>query len=226
MESQLLSPVRQWLAQQGFVTIHEFQTPWGISDLVGLRPNLRKVEERVSAGHMEVIGDMQAAMVLLAIPTAESHRSVSTAELKAELGYLLSEIKIDKLLERLRRKKLVAVNGANRLVRNTPWLPYHEQLVSVELKLSRVDEALAQAARHRVITSFSYVALPEGTARKVVESSKIDAFRRSGVGLLSASDRQCEVILHPAVENDGLERLHEIAAAERCWRQVLKTIDH
>jgi hypothetical protein len=226
LESQLQWPAEKWLLDHGYVTTREFKTPWGISDVIGVKPNLDRSYQRLGLGHTLSLGDVSSVMVLLRIPTVASKRSASKAEVVSEMGDLIGVAEVEVILQRLIRKGIVAENGAGRLVRHTPWLPYHDGFVSVELKLQRVDEALKQAKRHRTITPSSYVGLPREIAEKVMTSERKADFVAAGVGLLSISGETCEEVISPAAEINAIERVYEIAAAERCWSRVLKTIEH
>jgi hypothetical protein len=226
LETQLLSPVRRWLESEGYITVDEFQTPWGITDLLGLKYNLDMVFDRIANKQLAPIGDLQSVMVFLLMPPASSRHSLTEEELFKELGYLMGEPKLRAIVASLRRKKLITISSSGRFTRAAPWLPYHERMVSVELKLSRVDEAIAQAKRHRVITPFSYVALPESVAEKAAVDSRSTDFIVAGVGLISVAKDTCRVLLEPREKSSSLEQAYEIAAAEQLWSRVLKTVDH
>ncbi len=226
LESQLQWPAESWLLDRGFITSREFRTPWGISDLVGIKPNLERVFLRISLGQVEPLGDVCSIMVLLKTPTAASKRSVSMDEILSELGELMGKEEVEKNVQRLRKKKMISENSAGRFVRETPWLPYHDEFVSVELKLQRVEEALKQARRHKTITSSSYVGLPRMIADRVVSSSRKEDFALSGIGILSIDGDDCSEALSPMRTANDLERAYEIAAADRCWSRVLKTVQH
>jgi hypothetical protein len=226
LESQLQWPAEKWLLDRGYVTTREFKTPWGISDVVGIKPDLDRSYQRLGLGHTLSLGDVSSVMALLRIPTVGSKRSVSRAEIVSELGDLMGNGEVEAILQRLMRKGIIAENGAGRLIRDTPWLPYHHGFVSVELKLQRVDEAVKQAKRHRTITPNSYVGLPRETAEKVMTSDRKNDFAAAGIGLLSISGENCEEVIAPLNDNNAIERVYEIAAAERCWSRVLKTIKH
>lgn len=226
LESQLHWPAESWLLDKGFITSREFRTPWGISDLVGIKVNLERTLLRISLGQTDPLGDVCSIMVLLKTPTAASRRSVSAEELVAALGDLMGKTEVEKNIQRLRKKKILLENAAGRFSRETPWLPYHDEFVSVELKLQRVEEALKQARRHKTITSSSYVGLPRALANRVVSSSRKEDFIQSGVGLLAIDGNDCTETLPPVRMTNDLERAYEIAAADRCWSRVLKTIQH
>jgi hypothetical protein len=105
-------------------------------------------------------------------------------------------------------------------------MPYHEQLVVVELKLRRVDEALAQARRHKAITAESYVGMPAVTAERVAASEQRAEFKAAGVGLLSVQDDACKVLIQPDHSPKTVIKAQQFSAAEGCWRTVLKTVQH
>jgi len=228
LENQLQWPAEKWLLEKGFITAREFNTPWGISDLVGIRPNLVNTTLRIEAGQKNSLGDVTSVMVLVKIPTLLSKRTVTMDDLVTTLGDLIGPTQVVNIVERLIKKKIVVRSSTGRLARDTPWLPFHEQLVSIELKLERIEEALKQAKRHKTMTADSYVGLPLPVAQRVSQSNRINDFKFAGVGLLGidSAAETCSELLCPDPSLSDTERVYEIAAADRCWSRVLKKIQH
>lgn len=223
LEAHLAGTVLRWLGDAGLVQVEEFVTPWGVADMLGIRPNLDRVQARIAAGHLEPVGDTHAVQLLLSLPAGGKPRRISDVARKFEpfLGPALFERAVRNLI----RKRFVIKEGAA-LVRRTDWMPYHEQLVAVELKLRRVDEALAQARRHKAITAESYVGMPAIIAERIAFTERRSEFEAAGVGLLSVQDESCKVVIPPDLSGETVIEAQQLCAAEACWRKVLKTIQH
>lgn len=224
LESHLAGTVLRWLAEQGLlVQMEEFVTPWGVADVLGIRPNLDRVQQRIAAKHLDAVSDVHAMQFLLSLPIGGKPRRISDAARKFEP--LFGPDLFERTVKNLIRKRFVVQEGAS-LIRHTEWMPYHEQLVAVELKMRRVDEALAQARRHKAITAESYVGMPAVVAERVAFTEKRADFEAAGVGLLSVQDDICKVLIAPDLSAKTVIEAQEFCAAEACWRKVLKAIQH
>ena len=71
--------------------------------------------------------------------------------------------------------------------RNGRRIPELRSLVAVELKLSRISEAVDQASVYRGYATETWVAMPERTCERMTEKSRAK-FHEHGCGLLSVSD--------------------------------------
>lgn len=107
------------------------------------------------------------------------------------------------------------VQCARLLEEGVDWLPVHDRLVFVELKLSRVAEVFHQAYRHKYLSE-SYAALPLVIAER--QAGK-DRWTRHGIGLLGVTPDEVRVFV-PATELDGEERFRwqQVSIAERFWK--------
>lgn len=224
LEAHLAGTVLRWLCDQGLlVQVEEFVTPWGVADVLGLRFNIDRVQARIAAGHLDPVGDAHAVQLLLSLPIGGKPKRVLDVARKFEP--LFGPALFERAVRNLVRKRFVVKEGSS-LVRRTEWMPYHEQLVTVELKLRRVDEALAQARRHKAITAESYVGMPAVIAERIVLTDRRLEFEAAGVGLLSVQDGDCKVLLSPDHSTKTVIEAQQISAAEACWRTVLKAIQH
>lgn len=224
LEAHLAGTVLRWLGDQGLIQMEEFVTPWGVADVLGLQFNLNRVQQRILAGHLEAIGDVHAMQLLLSLPANGKPKRIS--DLARKFEPLLGPSLFARAVRNLVRKKFVVKDSSSALIRCVEWIPYHERLVAIELKLRRVDEALAQARRHKAITSETYVGLPAIVAERVAFTEKRAAFEASGVGLLSVQDGKCEILISPNLAMDSVIEEQELCAAEACWRKVLQTVQH
>jgi hypothetical protein len=224
LEAHLAGTVLRWLCEQGLlVQMEEFVTPWGVADLLGIRFNVDRVQARVAAGHLDPVSDAHAMQLLLSLPTGGKSKRIS--DVARKFVPLFGSALFERAVRNLIRKRFVVPKGAL-LVRRTEWMPFHEQLVAVELKLRRVDEALAQARRHKAITAESYVGMPAVIAERVAFTERRSEFEDAGVGLLSVQDGICKVLIPPDLSAKTLIEAQELCAAEACWRKVLKTVQH
>lgn len=223
LEAHLAGAVLCWLGGQGMEQMEEFVTPWGVADVLGIRFNIDRVRARIAAGHLDPVGDAHAMHLLLSLPTGGRPKRLSDVARKFEP--LLGAVLFERAVRNLMRKRFVVQEGAS-LVRRTDWMPYHEQLVAVELKLRRVDEALAQARRHKAITAESYVGMPAVIAERVAFTERRADFEAAGVGLLSVQDDICKVLISPDSSTKTVIEAQALCAAEACWRKVLKAVQH
>lgn len=223
LEAHLAGTVLCWLGEQGLVQAEEFVTPWGVADVLGIRYNIDRVHARIAAGQMDPVSDTHAMQLLLSLPKGGKPKRISDVARKFEP--LLGQALFERAVRNLIRKRFVVKEGAS-LVRHSDWMPYHEQLVAVELKLRRVDEALAQARRHKAITAESYVGMPAVIAERIAFTERRADFEAAGVGLLSVQDGVCKVLIPPDPATKTVIEAQELCAAEACWRKVLKTVQH
>jgi hypothetical protein len=176
LESHLKGTAQRWLAAQGLMPFEEFQVSWGIVDVVGIKVDVDQVIERVGARQVDPIGDYRTVVVLRSIPLSSSRRSTSLEQLQHVHGEALGESVTERIVQKLVRKRMIQRTSDGRYVRTLAQKSFHEELICIELKLSRVDEALAQARRHQVIAARSYVGLPAAAAERVAFSPKRQEF--------------------------------------------------
>ena len=102
-------------------------------------------------------------------------------------------------------------------------MPIHERLVAVELKLSRIEEAMHQAMNNLGFADESYVALPAVVARRVASNpSRWSEFFDAGVGLLSVSRHRCDVLMQPHKAAGWPDPAIQLYCAEKFWRTRAK----
>ena len=108
---------------------------------------------------------------------------------------------------------------AKRLKEGVDWLPLHDSLVFVELKLSRVAAVFHQAYNHTIVGE-SYAALPLSVAERVVGQER---WTRYGVGLLGVAEDGVTVF-HPAMKANVLDEYgwQQVAIVERFWKDRRK----
>ena len=106
--------------------------------------------------------------------------------------------------------------------RRGEWKPLHSRLVAVELKLSRVADALHQAYNNLLAVDESYVAFPRDMAQHVAARrgrwSLWDRYWVHGIGLLAVDDGACSVLIpvRPNAEADPRQLGRQV---EKFWRE-------
>lgn len=82
-------------------------------------------------------------------------------------------------------------------------------VISFELKLKNWREAVIQAFRYRSFSDYSFVVLPQETAKKA--QSHIEFFSKYGIGLVAFKDSNFEVLYRPDRQQPLSHRLREKA---------------
>jgi hypothetical protein len=97
--------------------------------------------------------------------------------------------------------------------------------VAIELKLGRIEEAIAQARGHLAFATESFIGLPLPVAERLCRQRQEAYFRKAGVGLLSVS-AQGAAVLVPAVAdpNHDADAVLQMHCVERFWRDFTSTL--
>ncbi len=218
LECEMVDPARVWLTSQGLMAKTEFYTPWGVCDLVGVSLEPKRVQERLNLGQKEPIGPLLRVEILARIPDAVEGRGVTIERLESLYENLLAPDQLRAELERLKTRGFVQVDRRGALQRLNGWAPLHDRIVALELKLGRVDDALAQATSHLAFAEESFVGFPSGLAERVVNSNRVGEFRKAGVGVVSVRADRCTV-LFPSKPSSGLANpVMQMHCVERFWR--------
>jgi hypothetical protein len=221
-EAEMQAPVRQWLKAQGLITRAEFATPWGICDLVGVSFNSSSVEKRLGHGQTQTIGPASRVAILHEIPDEEDHAAITFRRLSKLFEHIVEPEFLRHQINYLTKAKFVASPKLNCYKRINGWLPLHDRIVAIELKLSRLSEAINQASAHRTFASEAYVALPRATALRVIGDRRVHQLSAAGVGLLSVERQSCEVIASPPRSASLADPVLQLAFVERFWISHLK----
>ena len=218
----MFAPVECWLESEGLRIKREYPTPWGICDLVGCQLDPQKMDRRRKHGQRQAIGPMLRISLLLQIPEVSEGRCITLQKLLREYGPFVGEAKVEQEILRLVKGRFVDSPKRNHFRRRvSDWMPLHKRIVAVELKLSRVEEALRQAAGHLEFADESYVALPLGQARRVVSGAKREDFEAHSVGILGIARHRMEVLLRLKPKRRESLQPAQAHCAERFWRTVI-----
>ena len=201
----------------------EFVTPWGICDFVGLRFNPKKVARRLEQRQVRAISSITRAALLLEIPDVETKRSITLNRLVRKYAPSIpaevvcgetSRLIADRFVTRSSRQRLQKVNG---------WMPLQDQIVAVELKLSRVDEAMRQAVNNLGFADESYVALPSDVARRVMSTpGRWSKFFDLGIGLISVARHSSQVLRPAEKTGDWTDAAIQLYCVEKFWSTRLR----
>jgi len=219
-ECEMVEPVRRWLRAQGMMVKAEMFVPWGCCDLVGCSLDPLKVAERLKMRQRRPIGPPLRIDLLLRIP---ERGSVTLETLQQPYASVIDAERIAAEVQRLVTGRFVRLTRQGRLQRLNGWVPLHDRLVAVELKLSRVRQVLYQARAHRAFASESYAAFPREVAERVAGTKKREEFEQAGVGVLAVSSRRCEVVLRPRLEDEPPDLVTQMHCVERFWRTYLES---
>jgi len=221
-EKEMLDPVAKWLTGRGFQVIAEYKTPHGICDIVAACLNKRKVAQRLNLGQRKPVGSRFHISLLREIPDDGTREPVSLADLQERYGGLLSKDRVLDCVTRLIEKKLVQAVDTHRYVRLNGWIPLHRRLMAIELKKTRVAEALRQAQANQEFATESYVALPKETACRVLTGGQLDAFSESGIGLISVSKESCRVVRRARRSSAVKDNTTQMHCIEQFWRNWIR----
>ncbi len=144
-ENEMAKPVHQWLRRQHLLIKSEFVLPWGICDLVGLSFNGQQVAKRLSFRQHRPIGPLQRIDLLRHIPDQESGSAITLNRLRKLAEYRELAYPFERDLQMLIANRFVVATKNGSLQKVNGWMPLHERIVAVELKLYRISEAVSQA---------------------------------------------------------------------------------
>jgi hypothetical protein len=219
----MTSAAADWMKSSGMAVKAEFITPWGICDLVGLTFNPDKVARRLHLKQTRAVSSITRAVLLLQIPDVETKKSISLDELVRQFSSVIPEDVVSKETARLIADRFVVSPSRGRLQKVNGWMPLQDRLVAVELKLSRIDEAMQQALNNLGFTEESYVGLPVEVARRVAaNASRWSKYFDNGVGLLSVARRGCQILMPSRKDGNRTDTAIQLYCVEKFWRTRLK----
>ncbi len=219
-EYQLTKPAEDWLKDRGLETKREFPTPWGICDLVGCSLNKHKVRKRYKLGQKRPIGSYFRVMLLDQIPDDSEPRGITVARLAKMYGQFFNNEQIAGEIARLERDLFVQKRGRNSFQKRNGWMPLHKKLVALELKLSRVQDALRQAVSNREFADESYVGLPLDRALRLMSTKNKAQFLENGIGILAVGATRCKVLLRSKPIKARASEILQRHFVERFWRDM------
>jgi hypothetical protein len=223
-EHQMVEPAEQWLASQGLATKREFSMPWGICDLVGCSLNKKKVRKRLELGQTKPIGPQMRLIILSRIPDQEEGKSVTMYRLYRDFADFFDEARIALEIERLITNKFVQVTPEGAFQKLNGWVPLHKKVVALELKLTRINDALHQAMNHLEFADDSYVGVPIEIGQRLINNRKKAEFIHEGIGIVGIGRKKCKVFLKPTPNKSPRNEIVQMHCVERFWRTRFKDI--
>jgi hypothetical protein len=221
-EREMTIPAYKWLTDRGFLVKREFRTPWGICDIVGLELAHPRVADRLLLRQRNAIGPAQRIALLRLVPLPENGHTTAE-ELSGQIGKSVAWVANE--LQDLAQHRFVRKLEDGSFQSLIGWAPLHSRIVAIELKLARVEEAIAQARGHLAFATESFVGLPKPIAEKVIRNGRDERFRRSGVGLLSVSQQGAAVLVPAAAGADQPpDAILQMHCVERFWRDFTSTL--
>ena len=201
----------------------EFVTPWGICDLVGLTFNLRNVDHRLQQKQTRAIGSITRTALLLQIPDVEDGKWTTLTRLVRQFAPSIPAEVVSEQIDRLIADHFVVSTSRGRLQKRNGWMPLQDRLVAVELKLSRIAEAMHQALNNLGFAEESYVGLPIEVAHRVASSpSRWSDYFDAGVGLVGVARRRCEVLVPARKVQGRADTAIRLYCVEKFWRTHIK----
>jgi hypothetical protein len=216
LECEMSGPVRRWLNKEGLAVKDEYVLPWGICDFVGLSFDQERVNKRLALRQFRPIGPPHRVNLLFEIPDAETGKRIGFRRLQKRLPMLPPDA-LEHELEKLAQNGFVVQDPKGSFQKLNGWVPLHNRIVAVELKLSRTSEVLGQAASHRAFASESYVAMPSKIAERAAET-RCAEFDAAGVGILAVTRNMCKVLLRSSASGVSVQPTLQAHCVERFWR--------
>jgi len=218
-ESEMAAAASGWLNACGLMVKSEFVSPWGICDLVGVRFNQKNVAHRLGYGQTKRVASITRAALLLEVPDVETSKSITLRRLIRDCSPAISEEVVISEIQRLEDDGFVRRGPHGQLQKLNGWVPLQEALVAVELKLSRIDEAMHQARRNLGFADQSFVGLPSNVARRVAATSnRWSEFFEDGVGLLSVGKSRCRVLIPARKSREWTNEAIQLYCVDKFWR--------
>jgi hypothetical protein len=113
--------------------------------------------------------------------------------------------------------------SGDRLQRHNGWVPLQRNLIAVELKLSRVEEAMSQAQNNLIFADKSYVGLPKDLAIRVAaKRTRWSAFLDNGVGVIAVAPRECTIVIPSRNRSSQPDPVVQFHCVEKFWRTSAK----
>ena len=222
-ESDMAASAVSWMKSSGMAVKSEFVTPWGICDLVGLTFNPKNVAHRLQLKQTRAVSSITSAVLLLQIPDLEAQESTTLDRLIRKCAPSIPEEVVAKETDRLIADHFVVSSLRGRLQKVNGWMPLQDRLVAVELKLSRIEEAMRQALNNLGFAEESYIGLPAEVAyRAASKASRWSNFFDAGVGLLSVARGGCEVLVPASQNQRWTDAAIQLYCVEKFWRTRIK----
>ncbi|MEZ6035215.1 MAG: hypothetical protein R3C17_19145 [Planctomycetaceae bacterium] len=224
-ESEMAPTVSQWLRAAGLRVKQEFMTPWGVCDFVALRFNSDRVDHRLNLRQTRSVGSLTQAILLLQVPDIDTRKATTVDKLVKRCVPVLAAKEVEREVSRLVAHRFLVQSRNGRLQKVNGWMPIQERLVTVELKLARVQEAMQQAKKNLDLGAESYVAFPSDVANRIAaKPQRWQRYFDVGIGLLAVSPSNCTQLIGARVTGATYDQAVQLHAVEKFWRTRLRDI--
>jgi len=223
LEIEMKAPTIKWMRSEGLTVRQELTTPWGPCDLVGISIDEIRALHRVSLRQLKPIGSPLRARVLELVPDSSNAPIINRDDVKEHFDEIIDRTEIDTIIDSLIQHHYIRSGKNGKLHRLNGWTPIHNRLVTVELKLSRIEEVMMQARNHLSLTWESYIGVPLKLASQLAGSARRKDFFDQGLGLLGVSASGCDVLISPRPrKTNAITTDIQMSLADRFWTQYVK----
>lgn len=184
-EAEMIQPLKSFLVDRLNMDAveEEFSAGYGIADIVGIKSDWLKLKSRCDVGAEPVTNVRELSILSL----FQKNNPAAVEVLAGQIGLSVSYVK-QKLLKSLVEKGVVQREGKKyQLVKDI--FSYADAVISVEAKLTKWRDALAQAKRYQHFANKVYVALPDDTVKRIDR----DLFIENNIGVLSVRNDRVEI---------------------------------
>lgn len=226
-ESEMSAIVERWLCRQSLHVKRELITPWGECDFVAVGFDEASVSKRISLGQSKAVTSLSRSVLLMSVPDAETQKSKTLRALVKQFAPAMCEASISKEVERLVTDGFLVRTKRGGLQKLNGWMPLHKRIVTVELKLNRIEEVMQQAKANLSLGAESYVALPHDVAKRIQRNPKRwSEYFSLGIGLLSVTHSSCRRLVKASPSESSVDRAVQLHAVEKFWGAKSKATKH
>jgi DNA-binding MarR family transcriptional regulator len=188
-EAEMIPPLKSFLIEELYMDAleEEFTAGYGIADIVGIKYNPHKLKARIDSGFEPVTNIRELSILTL----LQKNNPSSSDDLAKKIGLSVSYVKKTLLKSLIEKGYIERKANEYILVRDVSALT--DLVVSVEAKLTKWKDALAQAKRYQHFSNIVFVALPVYTVRKIDK----ELFKRNNIGVLAIESDSVIIELEP-----------------------------
>jgi DNA-binding MarR family transcriptional regulator len=165
----------------------EFTAGYGIADIVGIKCNKKKLKSRYDSGSKPVTNIRELSILTL----LQENNPSNIEDLASKIGLSVSYIKKILLKSLIEKGYIERKDNIYKLVKDI--FSFTDLVVSVEAKLTKWKDALAQAKRYQHFSNIVFVALPQPTVKKINK----ELFKKNNIGVLSVDSKYVSIDLKP-----------------------------
>ena len=159
LEKEMAPVTIKWLKNSGLYVKEEFRTPEGVCDIVAYKFKSRAINKRLERGLVgNMTSELQISIWAYVVSFADS--GCRRERLLDFFSKGFDRLDVLTSLEKLIKKGFVETDLQGFLFAENSWFPLTDKIVSIELKLKNVNEALSQAKRYSYFSDYSYIGMP------------------------------------------------------------------